>query len=181
VRGELPVHPSAALALHITGAAGCMAVDPDTFRCSSVDIAGDSGVDQSIYVFATGVDSLEGIDFGIEYPASVTVTAWVDCIRGGGTIASPTWPASGSSVARAFGRCEAPRGPEDFILLGYFRVQAGSVGSLRATGSARARGVAEIVTCPFGAWRIGDPCGFGCVQIGGRGEAPPYNPCGGCD
>jgi hypothetical protein len=181
VHGELRAHPSAALTLHITDATGCTAVDPDTFTCSSIDVTGDNRVEQSIYVFATGVDSLEGIDFGVEYSPSVRLVAWVDCIRGGGTIASPTWPASGSSVARAFGRCESPRGPDDFILLGYFRVQAGSTGDFRVTGAARARGVASIVTCAYGYWRIGEPCGFGSVQVGGRRETPPYNPCGGCD
>jgi hypothetical protein len=174
-------HPSATLTLHIADAAGCAAIDPDTFTCSSVDITGDSDVDQAIYLFATGIDSVQTIRFSIEYTSSVTLMGWVDCVPGGGTVAPGKWPTSGSSIGRGFVPCKGSSGPGEFVLLGYFLVRAGSAGSFRVTRAVDVRGDADMSACGSEAWTIGEPCGFGCVHVGGRGGRMPFNPCGQCD
>jgi hypothetical protein len=170
------IYDGAKLVVHITPRGDCSAVDPDAFSCESVNLIGNNATDQTIYLFIAGVDSLNGVDFGISYSPTVTLLSWETCdLPGVLSISLDDWPASGSRLALAFNAMRNVAGA--FVLLGCFQIEAGSTGDFQVQGlQGSYEGHAAFVMCDGRVWYFDNAC-RGRVRVGGLSATPPYNPC----
>jgi hypothetical protein len=178
-RERSAIYDGAKLVLHITPQEDCSAVDADTFGCESVNLFGNNATAQSIYLFAAGIDSLDGIQFGIGYSPTVTVLGWETCgLSRAASIQSDGWPASGSHLALTF---KAMRDIADsFVLIGRFRVRAGSTGDFEVQMvQGHYENHAAFVMCDYRVWYFDNAC-HGRVRVGGSSQEPTYNPCTEC-
>lgn len=148
-----------------------------SFRCSTAVLVGDSSQDQNVYVFVTGVESLNGAHFGIRYTEGIEVVDWFDCPASRPlAIRSDDFPASGSHIALAFD-CVTRRDGRAH-LLGNFRIAAGSKGVMQVTGLSFNEGaVASVNRCDDVEGFVPNPSGFGRVVVDAETADTPYLPC----
>ncbi len=88
-----------------------------------------------------------GIQFGLDYPATVSVGTWTGC-TGGTEIPEPDWPASGSGYATQWsGGCRmVTENPDGLTRIGFLVVDAGSDGTLSVACDPRI-GRCDVADC----------------------------------
>ncbi len=95
----------------------CTAVDASNEDCTTLAVVGDSAEYQHVFVVIARSAGVKGVEFGIEYPDSVSVEGWTLCAAAS-AIPDSAWPASGSGLALAFDGCEAGLGSDSLISIG---------------------------------------------------------------
>lgn len=104
---------------------GCASVDPDSLSCETLRTGTDNSGTIFVFVIATEIPDLRGIQFGVSYDSNVNVLGWQQCVPAS-AIASAGWPASDTGLALALSAPASPEGPLDAVVLGFFVVEATS-------------------------------------------------------
>jgi hypothetical protein len=142
-------------------------------ECSDLVVEGNSTSSQFLYVLTSGIGDVAGVQFGLEYPASVDVQSWTAC-TGGLSIPSPAWPDSGSALAITWDPAAEPTSTDSLVVVGYFRLGAGSSGLVSIIPDPRT-GVAEHARSDGTTFAFHeDLLAVADVNSGGNG----YGPCG---
>lgn len=153
--------PSLSLHAVESPVASCVALDLAGVGCDDLVVDVPDATDLLVFVLATHVDSLAGVQFGIHYDATVSVNSWTRCTSGL-DIPEDGWPDSGTAIALAFPEI-LPTGPDSLVALGFFTIEGGSSGSIQVTDDAR---IGEAVWSTGGAVQRAFPVGLlGSVAI----------------
>jgi hypothetical protein len=165
----------ATVSLHLSPAdyAGCGGFDPDSSDCSTLEVEGDSTGYQFAFVIVSGLTGIEGLQFGVEYDSTLTVTGWQSC-NGGLAIPESGWPASGTGYATTWSSPYYPTSTDSLAIVGYFTIGSGSTGTLRVVADGRV-GELLVVTASDGQDVVRN-VGWGVADVGGGGEG--YSACG---
>jgi len=119
-----------------------------------------------------------GVQFGVDYPATVWLGRWTLC-TGGAEIPDTSWPGAGSGNAITWpeGCMPSVPNPAGLVRVGFFTVDAGSTGIIELTGDPRMDGGAWFYDCEAEGYFVCDALlGSANATIGG---SPAALGCGG--
>jgi hypothetical protein len=163
-----------AMTLHLGPAnySGCGSIDADDLSCDDLVVAGDASSAQFAYVLVSGVEPLAGVQFGIEYDATVSVLSWTLCATGS-SIPQSGWPASGRGIAVTWSPPATSGSPDDLVLVGFFTINTGSSGRFSLTADSRIGGATYSDGTTTRSFDLAE-LGYADVDSDRRG----YNACG---
>ncbi len=164
-----------ALFLHVVESTTVCA-DLDSLDCSTVVTAdGDGTVSHRVYLLASGIADLKVLSFGLDVDAGLRFSDWSTC--GGGTSrALGGWPSRGAGVTVSWDTAQTASSAGGLIPVGYFDVDAYSVGEMRVIAPFGAE--APSFAGSPGPYAFVDTDFLGAAAI--AGSAPP-NICGSGD
>lgn len=169
--------PGPALSLHaVNGIGSCGDIDPETIDCSDIATELQSPPNLvTVFVIASGVDALAGVQFGISFGSGIDVATFNAC-HNGSAVGESGWPAlSGTGVAIGFPETVQAQGPNHLVVVGYFLLNSGSEGYIFLADAGQF-GEAAWVTPEFALASFPDQ-NLGSVSIDGDDEEFGCNYC----